>query len=265
MAAVGLAQNFAALRALATEGIQTGPHDAARAQRREGGRRRPPSSSTRCSSGSCASGEIKVWKAQEIVERAQAGAQQPGRGGQIGSRRRGAGRRLRQGDPARRARGRLRPPRASRCRCRSRSRAVVDDAGERRGAPHTALGRRVPAREAARAAPLLRARGRRHPRPARAHRARHPHRGVPRRAPRDGTRRIRRHGGGHHPRPRPALRPEAHRRTGERARLSRRRKSHTASRAGSTTRSRPTASRSSTAVARRRSSSRSTSVSRCSS
>ena len=66
MAAVGLAQNFAALRALATDGIQHGPHDAARAQRRDG-RRRDGGALRRGGRALLQSGEIKVWKAQQIV------------------------------------------------------------------------------------------------------------------------------------------------------------------------------------------------------
>ena len=67
---------------------------------------------------------------------------------------------------------------------------------------------------------------------------------FPGRAARHGPRRLRGHRGGHHPRARPALRPEAHRQRRSTSSPTCPRRSPTASRAASTTRSRPTASRS---------------------
>ncbi|MCC5793627.1 MAG: hydroxymethylglutaryl-CoA reductase, degradative [Chromatiales bacterium] len=66
MAAVGLAQNFAALRALATEGIQTG-HMTLHARSVVKAAGSPPELFEEVLEALLRSGEIKVWKAQEIV------------------------------------------------------------------------------------------------------------------------------------------------------------------------------------------------------
>lgn len=66
MAAVGLAQNFAALRALATEGIQTG-HMTLHARSVVTAADAPPELFDETVDRLVRSGEIKVWKAEEIV------------------------------------------------------------------------------------------------------------------------------------------------------------------------------------------------------
>jgi len=66
MAAVGLAQNFAALRALATEGIQTG-HMTLHARSVVKAAGTPAALFDRVLEELLRSGEIKVWKAQEIL------------------------------------------------------------------------------------------------------------------------------------------------------------------------------------------------------
>ncbi len=67
MAAVGLAQNFAALRALATEGIQTG-HMTLHARSVVKAAGAPPELFDEVLERTLRDGEIKVWKAQEILE-----------------------------------------------------------------------------------------------------------------------------------------------------------------------------------------------------
>ena len=67
MAAVGLAQNFAALRALATEGIQTG-HMTLHARSVVKAAGTPPALFDEVLERLLHSGEIKVWKAQEVLE-----------------------------------------------------------------------------------------------------------------------------------------------------------------------------------------------------
>jgi hydroxymethylglutaryl-CoA reductase len=67
MAAVGLAQNFAALRALATEGIQSG-HMTLHARSVVKAAGTPPDLFNEVLEGLLRSGDIKVWKAQEILE-----------------------------------------------------------------------------------------------------------------------------------------------------------------------------------------------------
>ncbi|MDJ0928813.1 MAG: hydroxymethylglutaryl-CoA reductase, degradative [Gammaproteobacteria bacterium] len=67
MAAVGLAQNFAALRALATEGIQTG-HMTLHARSVVKAAGTPAALFDEVLEQLLRSGEIKVWKAQEILE-----------------------------------------------------------------------------------------------------------------------------------------------------------------------------------------------------
>ena len=66
MAAVGLAQNFAALRALATEGIQRG-HMTLHARSVVSAAGAPPEIFDTVVERLVASGEIKVWKATEII------------------------------------------------------------------------------------------------------------------------------------------------------------------------------------------------------
>ena len=68
MAAVGLAQNFAALRALATEGIQTG-HMTLHARSVVKAAGTPADLFDEVLERLLRDGEIKVWKAQEIIER----------------------------------------------------------------------------------------------------------------------------------------------------------------------------------------------------
>jgi len=70
MAAVGLAQNFAALRALATEGIQTG-HMTLHARSVVKAAGTPPELFDEVLEALLRSGEIKVWKAQELVTEIQ--------------------------------------------------------------------------------------------------------------------------------------------------------------------------------------------------
>ncbi|MCC7258485.1 MAG: hydroxymethylglutaryl-CoA reductase, degradative [Gammaproteobacteria bacterium] len=67
MAAVGLAQNFAALRALATEGIQTG-HMTLHARSVVKAAGTPPELFDEVLERVLRDGEIKVWKAQELLE-----------------------------------------------------------------------------------------------------------------------------------------------------------------------------------------------------
>jgi hydroxymethylglutaryl-CoA reductase len=67
MAAVGLAQNFAALRALATEGIQSG-HMTLHARSVVKAAGTPADLFNEVLEGLLRSGEIKVWKAREILE-----------------------------------------------------------------------------------------------------------------------------------------------------------------------------------------------------
>ncbi len=67
MVAVGLAQNFAALRALATEGIQTG-HMTLHARSVVKAAGTPPGLFDEVLEELLRSGEIKVWKAKEILE-----------------------------------------------------------------------------------------------------------------------------------------------------------------------------------------------------
>jgi hydroxymethylglutaryl-CoA reductase len=71
MAAVGLAQNFAALRALATEGIQTG-HMTLHARSVVKAAGTPAELFDEALERLLRDGEIKVWKAQEIVEQLKA-------------------------------------------------------------------------------------------------------------------------------------------------------------------------------------------------
>ncbi len=76
MAAVGLAQNFAALRALATEGIQTG-HMTLHARSVVKAAGTPPELFDEVLERVLREGEIKVWKAQEVLtqlRRERAGA-----------------------------------------------------------------------------------------------------------------------------------------------------------------------------------------------
>ncbi len=67
MAAVGLAQNFAAIRALSTEGIQQG-HMTLHARTVAQAAEAPPDIYDEVVDQLIKSGEIKVWKAQEIVQ-----------------------------------------------------------------------------------------------------------------------------------------------------------------------------------------------------
>src|SRR5690606_1745523 len=68
MAAVGLAQNFAALRALATDGIQSG-HMTLHARSVVKAAGAPPELFNEVLERVLQSGEIKVWKAEEILAR----------------------------------------------------------------------------------------------------------------------------------------------------------------------------------------------------
>ncbi|UCG71855.1 MAG: hydroxymethylglutaryl-CoA reductase, degradative [Chromatiales bacterium] len=70
MAAVGLAQNFAALRALATEGVQSG-HMTLHARSVVKAAGTPPDLFNEVLEDLLRSGEIKVWKAREILEERQ--------------------------------------------------------------------------------------------------------------------------------------------------------------------------------------------------
>ncbi len=70
MAAVGLAQNFSAIRALSTEGIQQG-HMTLHARTVANAAGAPPEVFERVVEELIESGEIKVWKAEEIVKRLQ--------------------------------------------------------------------------------------------------------------------------------------------------------------------------------------------------
>jgi hydroxymethylglutaryl-CoA reductase len=67
MAAVGLAQNFAALRALATDGIQAG-HMTLHARSVVKAAGAPPELFNEVLERVLASGDIKVWKAQQVLE-----------------------------------------------------------------------------------------------------------------------------------------------------------------------------------------------------
>ena len=148
-------------------GHPEGPHDAACAQRRHGGRRAERASSTRSSTGLIQSGDIKVWKAQEIVAEMQEERRRTKSGRRPKRSQEAAhGRRLRQSHPARRARGRLWP-------ARDRGADSADDQGARRGlrrghpSADPALGRGIPPREQPERTAVVRAPGRRRARPAR--------------------------------------------------------------------------------------------------
>ncbi len=71
MGAVGLAQNFAALRALVTEGIQKG-HLRLHARSVAASVGTPPEHFERVVSGLVESGEVKAWKAEELVQELEA-------------------------------------------------------------------------------------------------------------------------------------------------------------------------------------------------
>ncbi|MGB5352125.1 MAG: hydroxymethylglutaryl-CoA reductase, degradative, partial [Woeseia sp.] len=66
MAAVGLAQNFAALRALVTHGIQKG-HMSLHARSVAASAGAPPALFERVVNGLIESGEVKIWKADELI------------------------------------------------------------------------------------------------------------------------------------------------------------------------------------------------------
>ena len=71
MGAVGLAQNFSALRALATDGIQKG-HMSLHARSVAMAAGAPPDIFNSVVEGLIEDGEIKIWKARELVRQAQA-------------------------------------------------------------------------------------------------------------------------------------------------------------------------------------------------
>ncbi|MDZ7644436.1 MAG: hydroxymethylglutaryl-CoA reductase, degradative [Woeseiaceae bacterium] len=71
MAAVGLAQNFAALRALVTHGIQK-DHMSLHARSVAAGAGAPPELFDQVVSRLVASGEVKAWKARELIDGLQA-------------------------------------------------------------------------------------------------------------------------------------------------------------------------------------------------
>ncbi len=77
MAAVGLAQNFAALRALATDGIQTG-HMTLHARSVVTAAGAPAELFDEVLERVLRNGEIKVWKAQEILAELQQERARPG-------------------------------------------------------------------------------------------------------------------------------------------------------------------------------------------
>jgi hydroxymethylglutaryl-CoA reductase len=81
MGAVGLAQNFAALRALVTEGIQKG-HLRLHARSVAASVGTPPEHFEGVVAGLLESGEVKAWKAEELLRGLQESAtrEQPGRG-----------------------------------------------------------------------------------------------------------------------------------------------------------------------------------------
>jgi hydroxymethylglutaryl-CoA reductase len=72
MGAVGLAQNFAALRALVTEGIQKG-HMSLHARSLAATAGAPPEIFDKVVAGMVASGDVKSWKAGELVDSLRAG------------------------------------------------------------------------------------------------------------------------------------------------------------------------------------------------
>ncbi len=143
MAAVGLAQNFAAIRALATEGIQKG-HMTLHARSVVTAAGVPKEHFDEVLDRLIQSGVIKVWKAQEIIAEMQEEAAPHEVRPQAEAQPRSChGRRLRQGHPAGRARGRL-------WAARDRGTDSADDQGARRGlrrgypSVDSALGRGVP-------------------------------------------------------------------------------------------------------------------------
>lgn len=77
MGAVGLAQNFAALRALATEGIQKG-HMTLHARSVATAAGAPPEIFDTVVERLIDSGQIKIWKAQEVIQEVKAHAGQQG-------------------------------------------------------------------------------------------------------------------------------------------------------------------------------------------
>lgn len=84
MGAVGLAQNFAALRALSTEGIQRG-HMSLHARNVAAASGAPPALFEQVVKMLIESGEIKIWKAKEIIESLSASAPGSDAGGSITS------------------------------------------------------------------------------------------------------------------------------------------------------------------------------------
>ena len=183
-------------------------HDAARAQRRHGGR----CAERDLRRGARAPGSERRHQSLEGAgaRRRSAGRAAARRRGPEAQTRQGSrdGRRLRQGHPARRARRRVRP-------ARDRGADPAQDQGARRGLRRghpsfdPALGCRVPAREQSQRAALVRAARRRFARSLGLEQARDENRGVPRGAAQHGSRRVCRHGRGHRARPRQALPVEA--------------------------------------------------------
>ncbi len=143
------------------------PHDAARAQRRDRGRHAEGDLRRRARS---ADPERRHQGLEGAGDRHRGAGRAPSREARRARAKRSQeaedGRRLRQGDPARRARGRLRPP-------RDRGADPAHHQGARRGlrrghsSSDPALGRGVSAREQPERAALVRAAGRRRARPAR--------------------------------------------------------------------------------------------------
>jgi hydroxymethylglutaryl-CoA reductase len=145
MGAVGLAQTFSALRALVTEGIQQG-HMTLHARSVATAAGVPPELFDTVVERLIASGEIKIWKAEEIMRRG-ARAKRTGQARVEATAeekpwKAKPGRRPRQDHPARRACGGLRPPR----HCRAHP---AGHPGPGRGHPrrhradHSALGHRA--------------------------------------------------------------------------------------------------------------------------
>ena len=210
MAAVGLAQNFAALRALSTDGIQQG-HMTLHARSVATTAGVPEHLFDSVVEALIESGDIKVWKAKELVRTLNVHTAAASRFG-------AAQLRKRQGHPARRARGGVRTPRdcgadpagrrSSRARCNGRC-AAADSALGRGAADQS--DRRTSARRG------------RHTRDAAARtEARRPldrHRSVPAHSARHGTRRIGRARRRHRALVGPALRPRSFGRAHQRAGL----------------------------------------------
>ena len=213
MGAVGLAQNFSALRALATDGIQKG-HMTLHARSVAMAAGATPDIFDTVVDRLIQSKEIKVWKARDLVEEARQQSDSVGKAQPVD---RHAVLRPRQGHRAGRARRGLRSP------CH-RGAGADGGAGARCGRGRSGcrhidrpLGRALHTDPRPGETTRIRETRGDDPAQARARRSRHEHRRVPRTAARHGARRLRRAGGRDYPRAGRELRARPERRTSQSA------------------------------------------------